>query len=509
MKILIILIAVLSFNHSVLADSPLTSTEISRAYLNVPIVIKASKTKGELTVALMKYLMDKKNPIAYKIAVINELSLNAIGNFTDDDNTNLLESSDDNPKKLNGVIFHNYISKVNHYQTSSTPLRKADSEVLICLAYLKAFDSDYLSEAIMFAKRARIKNPTSYTIHIICALIEAQQAVEKDLCLTYQLTNYVRINKDLNKDMNQKGIKIVFEYMDLYKKDCTITNVQDIHADSKKAVNTIIKQISTLSSKHPKQLVHIKDADIEKDISHQTFSISFFYQKGKKKRHLHRNLRDDDFEENGIGLNIFFYKGEWPGSKDVNIIPFGDLNIVIYILNDKNGLYQDIEKIIIAEREKLKIVKNEQDNGIRNHQKTISRDKAIQIAKKDANGFLGTWIDCSLKNGNWHINAHSKSANPPKYYVINSENGEILLRLNNTDHPNQKEKLSIYLKNTQESVMEDYKRAIELAEALMIKKEFVLGEYNLVKLQNQFLYGKNEGRTASSVWKIIYKKYSG
>ena len=371
MKILIVLIAVLSFNHSVLADSPLTSTEISRAYLNVPIVIKASKAKGELTVALMKYLKKKSNPIAIKIAIINELGLNAIGGFVDEnsDFDSLREGVD---RKDNASIFYEYLNKKKKYTTINKFLDQADGDELICIAYLKAMDNhDVIDEAFLFAKKAKIKNPNNYTTHIICALIEAQQAMDTDWCLAYTTTNNVRTNKHLDKDLNTDAINIIFEYMDLYKKDCK--------------------------------------------------------------------------------------------------------------------------------------TKNTQENSMKNHQKAISRNEAIQIAKNDANGFLGTWIDCSLKNGNWHINSHSKSANPPKYYVINPENGKILLRLNNTDHPNQKEKLNVYLKKSQENTMEDYKKAIELAEALMIKKELVLDEYNLVRLQNQFLYGKDEGMTASSVWEIIYK----
>ena len=103
----------------------------------------------------------------------------------------------------------------------------------------------------------------------------------------------------------------------------------------------------------------------------------------------------------------------------------------------------------------------QQKDTMKDYKKAINRSEAIQIAKNDANGFLGTWVDCSLKNRNWHISAHSKSANPPKYYVISAENGEILLRLDNTDNPNQKEKLDTYLKNLQENTMEGYEKAVD------------------------------------------------
>jgi hypothetical protein len=188
--------------------------------------------------------------------------------------------------------------------------------------------------------------------------------------------------------------------------------------DYEKAVDTIIHQIIALKSKHPEQLRTIEDARIEKEITAEKFWLGFHYDKGKNTIHISGTKKTEgavSFEEDGIELNVYFFKGDWTGTAAASIIPFGDLNIVIFIENDKNGLYQDIEDVIVSEKRKLK------------------------------------------------------------------------------------------LKNPKESAIEDYKKAIELAEALMIKKELVPDEYNLVKLQNQFLYGKDEGMTASSVWKIIYK----
>ena len=66
--------------------------------------------------------------------------------------------------------------------------------------------------------------------------------------------------------------------------------------------------------------------------------------------------------------------------------------------------------------------------------------------------------------------------------------------------------LSMSCQAQQKNDMNAYKKAVELAEALLVKKEIVLEEYNLVKLQNQFLYDSmDKGIKASSVWEIIYK----
>ena len=41
-----------------------------------------------------------------------------------------------------------------------------------------------------------------------------------DWCEVYNLTNNVRINDALQIDMKEDAIKIIFEYMDLYKDYC-------------------------------------------------------------------------------------------------------------------------------------------------------------------------------------------------------------------------------------------------------------------------------------------------
>ena len=79
--------------------------------------------------------------------------------------------------------------------------------------------------------------------------------------------------------------------------------------------------------------------------------------------------------------------------------------------------------------------------------KMISQESAIKIATNDAGGFLGTWVHAELKKGYWHINASSKSANPPIYYVIDAKSGDIKLKLTNRDEPSQAELLSEFLKN--------------------------------------------------------------
>lgn len=72
----------------------------------------------------------------------------------------------------------------------------------------------------MLKKATEQNTKNSFTISIISALIFAQKEMDSSWCNVYNLTNYVRENESLNQDMNEHAIKIIFEYMSLYKKYC-------------------------------------------------------------------------------------------------------------------------------------------------------------------------------------------------------------------------------------------------------------------------------------------------
>lgn len=63
----------------------------------------------------------------------------------------------------------------------------------------------------------------------------------------------------------------------------------------------------------------------------------------------------------------------------------------------------------------------------------VSKEVAIDIATKDAGGFLGTWVDATLDGNDWIVEANSKSAKPGAVYIINGETGEIIKKSLNTD----------------------------------------------------------------------------
>jgi hypothetical protein len=203
-KLFLALVFGLLVNQNLLADSPLTSTKISNAYKDYAIIQLASKSNGNISVDLMDYLYEKSNPIDLKIALINEVANSGW----------LIEFKEKN----NAAIFLKYLQKKERGFSLNV---NANSEILICYAYMKALDNYFdVAEATQWADMAKYGNEESYTVSIVWALIHAQQAMDSDWCEVYNLTNSVRENKGLEKDMKEEAISIIFDYMDIYKDDC-------------------------------------------------------------------------------------------------------------------------------------------------------------------------------------------------------------------------------------------------------------------------------------------------
>jgi len=202
-KSLLLFLVIFSLIHTkLLADSPLTSTDISHAYKTFKPVKTALKSNGKISSKTMRFLANNKNPIEKRIAVINALGWNING-------------------QNNASVFFDFLKKEFQYNDIEDFLNKADAELIICMAYMKAMDNYFeVDEAIKYAKLAKEKNKESYTVNIICAIIESQKEMSGNWCKVYQLTNDVRNNSGLKSDMKAEAVKIIFDYMDLYKSSC-------------------------------------------------------------------------------------------------------------------------------------------------------------------------------------------------------------------------------------------------------------------------------------------------
>lgn len=193
---------VFAFGSLALADSPLTSTDFSKAYSNEKIVVAASQTNGVLTEELMKYLVDAKKPIDVKMAIINQLGWNIDG-------------------KNNSQIFLDYILKKYKYSDIVEASEKAKADVILSFAYLKAMDNYFqVEDAGKLAQIAVSRNPKSRTFNLIAGLIRAQSVMEQSFCEVYQITDGVRKNADLKNDLKPEAVSIIYEYTDGYREYC-------------------------------------------------------------------------------------------------------------------------------------------------------------------------------------------------------------------------------------------------------------------------------------------------
>jgi hypothetical protein len=203
-KTVLLLILTLSFN-SVFADSPLTSTELYKAYMNVPLVAKTANSNGVLTDEVFDYLNSTTSSIDKKIAVINALKWNIDG-------------------KNNATLYLKKLMLLHKDYTPTAFYNLANADELICYAYLKAMDNYFdVKEASLFSAQALKRNPKSYTIAIINQLIVVQMLLnrQKEWCGIYRSMNNIRADKDLIVDFRKEASTIIFNYTDKYKENCT------------------------------------------------------------------------------------------------------------------------------------------------------------------------------------------------------------------------------------------------------------------------------------------------
>ena len=114
-KHILTLIVFLLLSSICFADSPLTSTEFSNAYLTEPIIVKASTSRGKLSNELMIYLTDESKPIDVKIAVINKLGWSLMG-------------------KNNATIFLKYLIQGQNYKNKEDFLENGKGDHLLCFS---------------------------------------------------------------------------------------------------------------------------------------------------------------------------------------------------------------------------------------------------------------------------------------------------------------------------------------------------------------------------------------
>ena len=203
MKKLLLLVSLLMISTATFADSTITSTDFAKAYKDIPIVAKMLETNGEcVTEELIDYLADENNPIDVKIAAINAVSI-----YKD--------------------VYTPLMAKLkSKWCTDSeiTVLKEIDASTHTALAYANARSNWNwldLREAIILTYSAFTKDPHSFTVNMVYALIISTHIMEDGtFCDVFKICDSVIVDNSLKQDMRQEAIGMMFEYINLYKDDC-------------------------------------------------------------------------------------------------------------------------------------------------------------------------------------------------------------------------------------------------------------------------------------------------
>ncbi len=202
-----IFVLILQIN-SAKADSPLTSTNFYKAYLDVPMVQEALNSKGKITNNLLEFIANETTPLDVKLAVVNAIGW-------------------DHQGISNSKLFLKYIIKKKRYKSNFENINmdfklNATADELICFAYLRAldnyFDVDY---AFTIANESLKKSGNSYSINLITNLIKAQVLFSIDeSCLASQKLHSIKSNTQLTMDIRKDAADYIFEYIDSVTKNC-------------------------------------------------------------------------------------------------------------------------------------------------------------------------------------------------------------------------------------------------------------------------------------------------
>lgn len=191
----------LTLSKDLLADSPLTSTYFASFYYEYPMVATAETTRA-LNDDIMAFLASDEQLIDVKAAVINAIGWSYDGT-------------------KNAEMFWNYLARKHATTSESLSYALLSAHELFCYGYLMAMDDYFnVANAVEVLKLATTKDNTSYTIHMVLAMTEAQMSMDYDWCGVWKSMRAVLNNTTLKRDIKTAAIQSVVDYMILYKSSC-------------------------------------------------------------------------------------------------------------------------------------------------------------------------------------------------------------------------------------------------------------------------------------------------
>lgn len=182
-------------------DSPLTSTDFYRAYLDIETVERAAR-EHTLDEEIAGFLSSPENRIDIKAAVVNALSWGS-------------------NSSQNAAFYLDYLLKTYSQSSEADLIERLGGDELLCLGYLRAL-ADYFhpENALPLLRQARVKNPGSFTAALILTLAEAEAAMGSDWCKVWRLTEKLLDDPQLQREMRPEATGIVEDYMIIYRDYC-------------------------------------------------------------------------------------------------------------------------------------------------------------------------------------------------------------------------------------------------------------------------------------------------
>ena len=201
LQVVLLLNVLFLFQKTSHADSPITATKFYEAYMDVNMVERAH-LEGVMGLEIAEFLTSPENPIDVKAAVINALSWKFDG-------------------KNNAELYAYYLALLYHVSVTELDTEFLSADEIFCIGYLTAMDDYFHPEkALPILEEAHKVMKESFTVSIILAIAKAQRAFDSDWCEVWKLTEVVLQNKELNQDLRPEAIKMIVDYMILYKEYC-------------------------------------------------------------------------------------------------------------------------------------------------------------------------------------------------------------------------------------------------------------------------------------------------
>lgn len=192
------------------ADSPLTSTDFYRAYLDEPIVKKAADNPKQLTDEEMAYLFDDSNPLDIRLALINAIGF--------DPEKRLMTIMDYQSYITSNIDRKKYNLPEDKIITMDDIVSRVSPDQMAILTYMAALANHFnMMFAYNYAEQS-MQNPVSKQSFMFpMAIVWAQLKFDMgEWDAIYPTMEYLFLNTE-EKDMRPEAVEIIMDYINLYK----------------------------------------------------------------------------------------------------------------------------------------------------------------------------------------------------------------------------------------------------------------------------------------------------